>query len=185
MRPAGEPPEVGVVFQPGARVDARAYAHILRPVAEAGYEVVIVKQPFGVAFLASGFAPDWAANHPEIPKWVVAGHSLGGVVASQNAADPNALDDLILWASFPGTDLSDSTFDAVSVFGTNDGLTTLDDIEDSIDDLPDGTNFTAVEGAVHSHFADYGAQPGDGEPGISRGEAQELIIRATLAFLIR
>jgi hypothetical protein len=185
MRPAGEPPEGGLVFQPGARVDSRAYAHILRPLAEAGYEVVIVKQPLGVAFFAPGFAPGWAADHPEVARWVVGGHSLGGVVAAQNAADPNEIDHLVLWASYPAGDVSGSTFDAVSIFGTNDGLTTLDNIDDSIEDLPDGANFVPVDGAIHSHFGDYGLQPGDGEPEISRQEAQDLIVRATLAFMMR
>ena len=160
MRPTGESPEVGLIFQPGGRVDARAYAHILRPVAEAGYEVVIVKQPLGFSFLAVGFAPGWAA-------------------------DPTAIDDLVLWASYPGTDRSGSSFDAVSIFGTNDGLTTLDDVEESIDDLPDGTNFVPIEGAIHSFFGDYGLQSGDGEPGTTREAAQALIVRATLAFLMR
>ena len=41
-------------FQPGARVDPRAYAAILRPLAESGHVVVIVKQPLGIAFLATG-----------------------------------------------------------------------------------------------------------------------------------
>jgi hypothetical protein len=47
----GEPiePTVGLVFVPGARVDPRAYASILRPVAEAGYLVAVLKPPFQVA----------------------------------------------------------------------------------------------------------------------------------------
>ena len=47
----GEPvrPTVGLVFVPGARVDPRAYAHILRPLAEAGYLVAVLKEPFGLA----------------------------------------------------------------------------------------------------------------------------------------
>ena len=44
--------EVGVFSQPGARVDARAYAAVLRPLARAGHPVVIAKQPLGIAFLA-------------------------------------------------------------------------------------------------------------------------------------
>lgn len=183
MAPVGSLMDVGVIFQPGAQVDARAYAGILRPIAEAGFRVVIVKQPLGVAFLASGFAPAWAADHPDVRRWAVAGHSLGGVVAAENAAAPNAIDDLILWASFPGSDISSEPFEAVSVFGTEDDLTTTADIESSIDDLPDGTTFVAVDGAIHSHFGDYGVQSGDGEPEISRAAAQEQIVQATLAFL--
>jgi Alpha/beta hydrolase family len=185
MTPTGTSTGVGVIFQPGARIDARAYARILRPIAEAGHHVVIAKQPLGVAFLATGFASDWAIDHPEIGSWVVAGHSLGGVVAADNAADTDAIDGLVLWASLPASDLSDRGFAALSVFGSNDGLTSTDEIEASIDDLPDTTTFVWVAGAVHSHFGDYGSQPGDGEPGVSREEAQRLIVEATLEFLAR
>ena len=183
MTPTSLPANTGVIFQPGARVDARAYANILRPIAEAGHQVVIVKQPLGVGFLASGFAASWAEEHPEIGRWVVAGHSLGGVVAAQNAAEPNATNDLVLWASYPSSDISNEAFAAVSVFGTNDGLTTIAQIEESVDDLPPGTGFVEVEGAIHSYFGDYGAQPGDGEPGVARNVAQDRIVSATLAFL--
>ena len=184
MSPVGGRTGLGLVFHPGARVDARAYAGILRPIAEAGHEVVIVKQPLGIAFFARGFAPSWSEEHPEIGRWAVGGHSLGGVVASENAADENELDDLVLWASFPATDISERTgLRTVSIFGTNDGLTTPEEVDASKADLPEGTSFLPVEGAIHSHFGDYGLQPGDGEPGIPRAEAQKMIIDGTLAFL--
>ena len=38
-----------VFFRPGAKVEARAYAAVLRPIAEAGHTVVIPKQPLAVA----------------------------------------------------------------------------------------------------------------------------------------
>ena len=43
--------------------------------------------------------------------------------------------------------------------------------------------FAAVQGGVHAFFGDYGAQPGDGDPGISREAAQEQITAATVDFL--
>ncbi len=176
---------VGLIFLPGAKVDARAYGRILRPLAEAGHIVVIVKEPLGVAFLASAAAPRWAAAHPEIETWVVAGHSLGGVVAAQNAAEPNDIDGLVLWASFPANDLSAQSLSAISVFGTNDGLTTPDRIATSRSDLPPDTQFVAIDGAIHAYFGDYGAQSGDGTPSTSREEAQAEIISVTLSFLDR
>ena len=183
MVPTSTPTGIGVIFLPGAKVDARAYGHILRPVAEAGHVVVIVKEPLGVAFLATGVAPSWAAAHPETETWVVAGHSLGGVVAAQNAAEQNDIDELILWASFPANDISARPLTALSVFGTDDGLTTPDQIAASRSDLPPDTTFVPVEGAVHSHFGDYGVQPGDGEPSTGRTDAQAQIVSATLRFL--
>jgi hypothetical protein len=40
-------PTTGLIFVPGARVDARPYAHILRPLADAGYLVAVLKEPTG------------------------------------------------------------------------------------------------------------------------------------------
>ncbi|MFB0839367.1 hypothetical protein ACETK3_15300 [Arthrobacter sp. E44] len=38
---------------------------------------------------------------------------------------------------------------------------------------------------MHAFFGDYGNQPGDGEPGVSRQAAQQQIAAATVAFLGR
>ena len=48
---------------------------------------------------------------------------------------------------------------------------------------PDAAALDVVEGGVHSYFGDYGEQRGDGQPGISRAEAQEQIHTAMLDFL--
>lgn len=183
FEPEGGSADIGLVFQPGARVDSRAYAHILRPLAEAGHRVVIVKQPLGIAFFATGFAASWAEDHPET-EWAVGGHSLGGVVAALNVEAAQDLNRLVLWASFPSTDISGETgLGAISIYGTNDGLSTPLEIDESAADLPAGTVFVAVEGAVHSQFGNYGDQPRDGDPTISTQEAQAEIVSATLAFL--
>jgi len=183
LQPQTTEPDVGVVFYPGARVDSRAYAHILRPLAEAGQLVVIVKEPLGIAFLSTGFAGSWIEDHPEVATWIVAGHSLGGVVASMNAESTVGVDGLVLWASYPASDISGSPVRTVSVFGTNDGLTTPERIVESVPNLPDATDFAPIDGGIHSFFGDYGLQPGDGEPGVPRDMAQTEIIEATLAFL--
>jgi hypothetical protein len=40
-----------------------------------------------------------------------------------------------------------------------------------------------IDGGIHAFFGDYGSQPGDGEPGTSREDAQAQIIAATLTAL--
>lgn len=176
--------DLGIVFYPGARVDARAYAHLLRPLAEAGHTVVIVKEPLGIAFLSSGFAGSWIEDHPEVTTWIVAGHSLGGVVASMNAGSSmTGVHGLLLWASYPASDISGSAVRALSVFGTNDGLTTPETITESVPDLPSTAEFVPIEGGIHAFFGDYGLQRGDGEPGVSREVAQTEILEATLSFV--
>ncbi len=187
--PQGSPTGTGVFFHPGALVDPRAYVPVLRPLAEAGHVVVISKPPLGIAFL-SGDAFDGArTDYPDVSGWVLGGHSLGGVVAARDADD---YDDqgtapavgLMLYASFPAGDISDSLNAAVtSISGSEDGLSTPDEIEASRADLPAGSVFTVIEGASHASFGDYGPQRGDGEATISQDEARSLISEASLKFV--
>lgn len=189
MTPTAEPSTTGVFFQPGAKVDARAYAAILRPLAEAGYTVVIPKQPLGIAFLATGAFESAQAANPQITQWVVGGHSLGGTVAAidaeQHDSDATApVSGLLLYASYPASDMSESLTSAVlSISGTNDGLATPADIDASRADLPADAEFLAVDGAVHAFFGDYGPQPGDGTPTITHDQARAEIGQASVAFV--
>jgi pimeloyl-ACP methyl ester carboxylesterase len=189
MTPTGETSTTGVFFQPGAKVDARAYAAVLRPLAEAGFTVVIPKQPLGIAFLATGaFASAQAAN-PQVTEWVVGGHSLGGTVAAMDAEshDTDATSPvvgLMLYASYPASDMSASlTSKVLSVSGTEDGLATPGKIEASKADLPPESQFVAIDGAVHAFFGDYGPQPGDGSPAISHDDARTQIGEQSVAFV--
>lgn len=189
MRPTGAATGTGVFFQPGAKVEARAYAAVLRPLAEAGNTVVIIKQPLGIAFLATGAFEDARADYPDLARWVMAGHSLGGTVAAidADAHDEDAVQPtvgLLLHASYPSSDMSDSlVIPATSIWGTQDGLATAQDIEASRADLPVDTSFVPVQGAVHAFFGDYGPQPGDGTPTITHDEARERISRSSLGFV--
>jgi dienelactone hydrolase len=189
LEPVAAAAPTAVLFQPGARVEARAYAAVLRPLAEAGHRVFIVKQPLGIAFLATGALDDVRAAQPDAQAWVVGGHSLGGTVAALQAddADEDAtapVTGLLLYASYPASDLSESLRAQVrSISGSNDGLATPADIEASRADLPADAQFEVIDGAVHAFFGDYGPQPGDGEPTISHDEARTLISDASVAFL--
>ena len=167
-------PRVGLVFQPGARVDPRAYIPLLSRVAARGYLVVVIKQPLNIALLVPGAPGSVIADHREIERWVVGGHSLGGVAAASYAGEhPGVTSGLLLWASYPAHSLAaGDTLAVTSVWGTKDGFTTRDDIKASRADLPAKTAFVRVKGAVHGFFGDYGEQPGDGTPTISRREAQ-------------
>lgn len=175
-----DPGDTGVTFIPGALVDPRAYERIFAPIVDAGYPVFIVKPPLGLAFTVPDAVADAETAAPEVEQWVIAGHSLGGALASDqldNAAG------LILLGAYPISDISSEEIPVLSVSGSNDGLTTPEDVAQSKADLPPGSSFEVVEGGVHSYFGDYGEQRGDGQPGISRAEAQEQIHTAMLDFL--
>ncbi len=179
----------GVFFQPGALVDARAYAAVLRPLAEAGQTVVIPKQPVGIAFLALGAFDAARAEFSDVDGWILGGHSLGGTVAAIQASAGQSEKSgpaigLLFFASYPATDLSSTlTIPVESISGTRDGLSTPAKIEASRANLPADAVFTVVTGASHAQFGAYGPQAGDNTPQISNDDAREQIIAASLRFV--
>jgi alpha/beta hydrolase family protein len=176
-------PTTGLVFVPGARVESRAYARVLRPLAEAGYLVAVLKEPFGFAIVDPDHGKKVLDLHPEIAHWVVGGHSLGGTVAASLADNDDRVDGLVLFASYPADPIIRNDLKVVSISGAADGLVTPADIETSRSNLPPDTTFVVIDGAVHSSFGDYGDQPGDGTPTIDRSAAQAEVSKATLALL--
>jgi pimeloyl-ACP methyl ester carboxylesterase len=179
-----EASSTGLILYPGGRVPAEAYAPSVRVIAEAGYTSIIPSMPFGLAVLDANAADGIIEAHPEIARWVIAGHSLGGAMAAQYA-DGHDLDGLALWAAYPpdGTDLSAAELAATSVYATEDGLTTLDEVEASRAQLPPDTTFVKIAGGNHAGFGWYGEQDGDGTATISRAEQQAQVTAATLELL--
>lgn len=183
MAPTTPDSGVGLIFQPGARVDPRAYVPLLDQVAERGHRVVIVKQPFDLAFAALDAPSRIMDANPQVSRWVVGGHSLGGVAAARAAAtgDPR-IAGLVLWASYPDSSVRDVPLPALSIYGTRDELATASVVRGAAEQLP-SASFVAVEGGSHAYFGDYGEQPGDGVPTVSRDVAQRQIAAATADFL--
>jgi hypothetical protein len=188
MEPGLDPRTTGIVFQPGAKVEARAYAAILRPLVDAGFTVVIPKQPLGIGFLSIGAFESARDAFPGIERWIVGGHSLGGTVAAMDAEEHDAdalapVAGLLLYASYPASDMSTTLgSDALSISGSEDGLATPADIEESVTLLPQDSGFIEIDGAVHAFFGDYGPQPGDGTPTITQDDARAQIGRFSVEF---
>jgi hypothetical protein len=184
--PAGGEPSTGLILYPGGRVDPRAYAPTARAIAEEGFLVVIVPMPLDLAFFAPDRAADVMAAFPEVARWAVGGHSLGGAMTARFAhQNPGAVAGLALWASYPAgsDDLSGHDLAVASVYGTRDGVATEDEIVASRPLLPPDTEWTAIEGGNHAQFGWYGPQSGDNEATISREEQQAQIVTATLQLL--
>ena len=176
-------PTTGFVFAPGARVDARAYAHLLQPLVDAGYLVAVLKEPFGFSVVDRNHAATVIRVHPEVAHWAVGGHSLGGVAASSFADKTPQVTGLVLYASFPAQKLGRTDLKVVSVSGSADGLATPAKVDAAKADLPANTTYVVIDGGVHSFFGDYGDQPGDGQPTTDRAKAQATISKATAALL--
>ncbi|WP_240739939.1 alpha/beta hydrolase [Leucobacter triazinivorans] len=178
MAPAEGADGTGLVFLPGAKVDAIAYAPTFRDLAAAGTTVVIPDLPLRFAILETRDLDDFAAYAPEVDRWAIGGHSLGGVRACQEVSRiPDAA--LILLASYCAADLSDGGAEVLSISGTNDGLSTPADIDAASNLLPPTAEMVVIDGANHAAFGWYGVQPGDGEATVSREQvAREVSARS-------
>jgi hypothetical protein len=184
--PADQEPTTGLILYPGGRIDPSAYAPLARDIAAEGYLVVIVPMPLNLAFLAPNRALEVMADYPEISNWAVGGHSLGGAMAANFAnSHPAAVQGLVLWGAYPAgsDDLSDQDLIVTSIYGTNDGLATLDEIFASEPLLPPDTRWVAIEGGNHGQFGWYGSQSGDNPAAISRESQQAQVVQATLELL--
>jgi len=165
LEPASGATGVGLVFVPGAKVEAAAYAAKLSGlVAEQGVTVVITKPWLNLAFFDFRPLDAFTGLAPDVDTWIVGGHSLGGVRSCMLATQADAL---ALFASYCSTDLAESGLPVLSISGSEDGLSTPEDIADGRPLLPGDAGFVEVEGASHSSFGDYGLQAGDGTPEIS------------------
>ncbi|HET9872267.1 MAG TPA: alpha/beta hydrolase [Propionibacteriaceae bacterium] len=184
-QPNGTPikPTVGFVFSPGAQVEAGAYVKLLKPLAVAGYLVAILKEPLGLALLDENHPEAVMEVHPEITRWAVGGHSVGGVAAARFADTEPGIQALVLYGTSPGQNIAQSNLLVLSVAGGADARFTPADQNASKQDLPRGARYLTVPGATHSFFGDYGDHPEDGVPGVSREKAQAQIISATATFL--
>ncbi len=189
LRPSDAEPTRGVVFYPGARVHREAYVATWAPiVAEADLLVLIPRMPLNLAIFGRSRAADLIGDTPEIDRWWVGGHSLGGAMAASWLGDqpPGSVDGLTLWASFAtgGAELSSRTdLTVLSVSGSRDGLATPADIAERRDLLPPSAIMVEVEGMNHAQFGRYGPQGGDLTPTISDDEAQSALTQAHVAAL--
>lgn len=184
--PTAAQPSTGLILYPGGRVDPDAYAPIARDIAAAGYLVVIPPMPLNMAFLGANQAAEVIETFPDIDHWAVGGHSLGGAMAANFAANnPDQVDGLVLWAAYPASsdDLSQQEIAVVSIYGSEDGLATLEDIENSRALLPPDTLFVPIEGGNHAQFGSYGPQSGDNPAAISPAEQQAQTVEATIELL--
>lgn len=187
LEPTGEPRTTGLVFYPGALVDPRAYVPNLTPLAAEGYPVVIIKLPYNIAFLDPNGAQAAMDADSDITRWAVGGHSLGGVMAASVAdRDDTRIGGLLLWGSYPNGSSRDRTsLQAMSIYGSEDGLTTPAKIDATRDRLPPDTTFVEIQGGNHAFFGDYGDQSGDGVATVTREEAQRQIRAASLGLMQR
>lgn len=181
----------GLIFLPGAMVEPRAYAPLLRAAAEAGFRVELINLPYRCAFTAGQKTSVFDSIERRItssPKlrWVVAGHSRGGALAAQfvhqRAVPVQGL--VLIGTTHPRDfDLSRVAIPVTRIYGTLDGVAPLDAMRRNAHLLPGTTRWVAIEGGNHTQFAWYRFQLGDNRAAVTRERQQAETLRALLAAL--
>jgi hypothetical protein len=107
------------------------------------------------------------------------------MAASFAKQNPDTIDGLVLWASYPAdsSDLSAQPIAVTSIYGTLDGVATPDQVLAANPLLPEDTIWVPIEGGNHAQFGWYGLQEGDNPATISRAEQQRQVVSATLNLL--
>ena len=168
---APEDPVAGLIFYPGGKVEFSAYGPLMAKLAEQNILCVLVKMPLNLAVLDMGAAEGIPEQYPEVERWYLAGHSLGGSMAASFAEqNPDTYDGLILLASYSTADLSETQLKSLSIYGDRDGVLNMEKYETYRPNLPEDTLEQVLEGGNHAGFGSYGPQEGDGisalEPGV-------------------
>lgn len=169
------PTDTGFIFYPGAKVEAEAYLPILEKIRqECGVTCILVKMPLRMAIFNSDAAADAMARFPEISRWYVGGHSMGGAMASSFASKHEKdVAGLVLMGAYLYGDFPPAK--TLTVYGTFNS-----DLEKKIDYTE---NIVVIEGGNHAQFGNYGRQKGDPDATITAEQQQEITVKAVAEFL--
>lgn len=179
--PDGGDPETGLVFYPGGRVDARSYAPFALELAAQGHVVVIARMPLSLAVFDADAARDFidADELAFVTRWAVGGHSLGGAMAAQYAANAPVSGLALLAAYAPdGSDLRSAPIAVTDVVGTADGVLDQQSWSEGKSRLPVSAKTVSIEGGNHAQFGSYGPQPGDNPATISESDQRAAAVKA-------
>lgn len=168
--------DTALIFYPGAKVEAIAYLPLLSQICQSGITCILVEMPFHMAILDANAAEEVFAAFPEIQHWYLAGHSMGGAMASKFAEDhADSVDGLILLGAY-----------LYGNYPPEDTLTVYGSLNQSVEEKIDYTeNIVEIQGGNHAQFGNYGLQKGDLPATITAQEQQRQTVAAILQFIRR
>ena len=173
----------GLIFYPGGKVEHTAYTPLMEMLASEGILCVLVEMPFRLAVLDVGAADGIPEAFPEVERWYLGGHSLGGsMAASYLASHTEDFDGLILLGSYSTADLSGTELSVLSVYGSEDGVMNREKYAEYKSNLPEGFTEVIIEGGNHAYFGAYGEQEGDGTATVTPAEQLRQTAEAILSM---
>lgn len=178
--------KAGFIFYPGGLVDHAAYAPLMKELANKGVLCLLLEMPFDLAVLDADAADGLTALYPEVRRWMIGGHSLGGAMAADYAAKhPEEFSGLVLLGAYSAVDLSGTDLHVLSIFGSEDGVLRYEKYEQSLGNYPEDFKEVVINGGNHAQFGSYGVQKGDGIAKISAEEQRKQTVDAIVHLLNR
>jgi len=166
--------DTALIFYPGGKVEYSAYSPLLKQLANEGITCVLVKMPFNLAVFDVNAANAVYSKMPEIKNWYLAGHSLGGAMASSYLENNSGkITGLILLGAYP---INKAAVPTLAIYGSED--LGLDKTK-----LETTANKLEIEGGNHAQFGNYGKQKGDGKASITREQQQRIAVKAIVLFI--
>ncbi len=176
--------EAGLIFYPGGKVEYTAYEPLMEALASEGIMCILVEMPLNLAVLDVDAAKGIQEQYPDVERWYIGGHSLGGSMAATYIVEHlDAFDGIILLGSYSTADLSSTSLDVLSIYGSEDNVLNREKYAENISNLPEDFTEVVIDGGCHAYFGMYGSQDGDGTPTISNEEQIWLTVEAVDEFI--
>ncbi|GAB6438446.1 MULTISPECIES: alpha/beta hydrolase [Bacillus] len=178
--------KIGIIFYQGAKVEVEAYSYLGESLAKDGYFVVMPKLPLNLAILGINAVDSVMEQYPEVQKWYVAGHSMGGAMISKYAFQhEDKVDGIIFLGSYPADDFSTKSIPMLSIYGEIDALATVEKIENNKKLMSKNTTMHMIKGGNHAHFGMYGEQKGDNASLITAKAQRDETVKVIEQWLLK
>ena len=176
-----------LLFYTGALVEPQAYVGIAQGLAQNGVTTYVIESSLNLPIFEMG-TMETIVKEEKLDKVYVAGHSLGGVVASLDAVQlkkENHLAGIILLASYfdKSVDFSNSDVPVLSIIASNDKVLNWTKYIKSKNRLPQTFEQEFIFEGNHSGFGSYGKQIGDGERSMSDRRQQKITSEKIAKFI--
>ncbi|MBP3388991.1 MAG: alpha/beta hydrolase [Clostridia bacterium] len=182
---APEEIRAGFIFYPGGKVEYTAYEPLMIACAQKGILCVLIEMPFNLAVLDVNAAAGIQEQYPAVKNWYIGGHSLGGSMAAAYLADhTDDFDGLVLLGSYSTADLSGTSLDVLSIYGSEDTVLNREKYIENRANVPAAFTELIMDGGCHAYFGMYGPQDGDGTPAITNKAQIELTAEAIAEMVV-
>jgi hypothetical protein len=169
------PGDTVLIFYPGAKVEYISYLPLLEKIVQSSkVTCLLIKMPFNMAIFNPNAADHIISRFPDVENWYIAGHSMGGAMASDYASkNQDKIKGLILLGAYIYGD-----------YPAENSLTVYGSFNTSVEEKITYTeNIVVIEGGNHAQFGNYGEQKGDPNATISSDEQQNIAVAAIQEFL--